>query len=202
MRWTVPLILAGATVLGAACEPYRIEYHRERPAYYDRYSSKPLPDRVELDDGTIVVYGKDTDNVFQSDAESNQFKIRETDEEGNVTIRALLPAHVIANALTCLRNGEYELLWDQLIAEQTKMAYQDADEDYEAFERFCREHRVDLARTLNRMLLGIVHHEVAVEQRPDGIIECRFWPHVGAHFRFKTVEIAQEGFGLKLVMIR
>lgn len=196
------LLLAGAALAG--CEPYRVEYRRQRPAYYQRMSDAPIPDRVQLDDGTIIVYGPDENgkNHFRAQAEGSGFKLRTQDDDGTVRLHALLPEHVVANGLHCLRQGEYRLIWDELLAERTHMAYEAEELGYEDFERFCRINRVEMARTLNRMLVGFVHHEVAVERRGDGIIECRFWPHVENLFDFRVVEIAQEGFGLKLAVIR
>jgi hypothetical protein len=195
------LVLCGGAIL-AACEPYRIEYHR-RPAYYDRMVDGPLPDRVVLDDGTILVYNADPDDPPKrgEDTEKAEFRMRQELPDGSIVLRSVLPEHVIANTLDCLRNEEYDLLWDQVLAERTKQAYAARGMGAEEFKEFCREYRIDLARMLNRMLLGMASHEVVFENVEPGVFECRFWPTTASLFKFKKVTMAQEEFQLKLVLI-
>jgi hypothetical protein len=188
-----------AAALLAGCKPYRIEYHR-RPAYYQRVSDRPLSERVVLDDGTVIVYN-DADPFDESqDEEKKNFQIREELEDGSIVLRALLPEHVLANTLECIRNEEYELLWDQMLSERTKLAYADQGQGLEEFSAFFREHRREMARTLNRMLLGITVHEVVIENAGNGVTVCRFWPQVAKDFRFKKVSLVNE-YGLKLLLI-
>lgn len=184
------------------CEPYRIEYRRERPSFYARMSDTELPDRLELDDGTIVIYGDDADDSPQRTKQDDGFQLRYEDEDGKTRLRAMLPEHVVANTLGCLRSQEYQLLWDEMVAERTKMAYSQQELGYDEFADFCEDHRVELARMLNRMLLGFMHQEVVVSNTQHGTIECRFWPQVASEFRFKSVEISREEFQMKLVVIR
>jgi len=193
------LLLPCAAALLAGCEPYRIEYHK-RPAYYQRVSDRPLSERVVLDDGTVIVYN-DADPFDESQDEDKQnFRIREELDDGSIVLRALLPEHVLANTLECIRNEEYELLWDQMLSERTKLAYADQGQGLEEFSAFFRQHRREMARTLNRMLLGITVHEVVIENAGNGVTVCRFWPQVAKDFRFKKVSLVNE-YGLKLLLI-
>ena len=194
-----------ATILGlAACKPYRIEYHR-RPSFHKVMSIEPLEDRVVLEDGSVIVYSDrvraTSDSVTQS-SDTERFKIREEMTDGTVVLRALLPAHVVAHTLYCLKLHEYQLLWDQVLSEETKQAYAAEGKGVEEFTAYMKKHRTDLAKMLNRMRLGFVTHEVVVENVGAEYIICRFWPRVGELFKFKRVEIVREGFGLKLAMIR
>lgn len=194
----LPLILSAAAAI-AGCESYRIEYHR-RPSYYQRLTDRPLNERVVLDDGTIVVYNE-ADPFKESQGEGKEnFRIRQELDDGSIVLRAVLPEHVFANALECIRNHEYELLWDQMLSERTKLAYAEQDQGVEEFAAFFREHRRELARTLNRMLLGISAHEVVVENDGNGVTVCRFWPQIAKDFKFKQVSLVNE-FGLKLLLI-
>jgi hypothetical protein len=199
-------IVGGALLLaciGTACEPYRVEYRR-RPAYYAKLTEEPLPDRVELEDGTVIVYqtgAPPATGALSGGEEAKVFKIREETEDGEVTLRALLPEHVLANFLHCLRYEEYELIWDQILAERAKREYELEGRGFADFIVYCRKHRVDLARTANRMRLGLVSNETVVESAGDGVIICRFWPQVAQMFKFRRVAMVREGFGLKLLSV-
>jgi hypothetical protein len=197
IRLLLPILIAAA--LGAGCEPYRIEYHK-RPAYYRRLTDRPLDERIVLEDGTILVYNEADPSDDSADEGGAPFRIREELDDGSVVLRALLPEHVLANTLECIRNSEYELLWDQMLSERTKLAYEEQNEGVEEFAAFFREHRRELARTLNRMLVGLTAHEVVVENAGNGVTVCRFWPQVAADFKFKHVSMVNEQ-GLKLLLI-
>ncbi|MDY7109540.1 MAG: hypothetical protein SYC29_12970 [Planctomycetota bacterium] len=201
MRVTIRTLLPILTVaaLFAGCEPYRIEYHN-RPAYYRRMTNRPLDERVVLEDGTILVYNEADPFDESGDKGEAPFRIREELEDGTVVLRALLPEHVLANTLECIRNSEYELLWDQMLSERTKLAYEEQSQGVEEFAAFFREHRRELARTLNRMLVGLTAHEVVVESQGNGVTVCRFWPQVARDFKFKQVSLVNEQ-GLKLLLI-
>lgn len=198
-------LVVGGFVLFIAtvgCEEYRVEYHR-RPAYYQAAALGELPDRVTLADGTVIVY-ETTDLVGElrkDDGAAKPFQIREEFEDDSVILRARVPEHVLANTLTCLRNQEYELLWEQLLSEQTKLSYERRGLGVEDFAAYFAHRRNDLAKTINRMMLGIPRNEVVMENLGEGVIRIRFHPQVGRLFRFKTVDVVSEGPGLKLLMI-
>ncbi|MBT8484333.1 MAG: hypothetical protein HKO59_06570 [Phycisphaerales bacterium] len=206
MKRVVTLLLCGTPLL-AACEPYRIEYHT-RPAYYDRLVSEPLPDRVELDDGTIVLYNTKSGTaesrraLSKAGADEDLFRIREETEDGGVRLHALLPEHVLANMLRCLRDREYQLMWDELVAERTKLSYAAEGFGFEQFREFCDTYRLDLAKMINRMRLGLATHETVVDTLENGTIVCRFWPQTARLFRFKRVMMVREGFEVKLLMVK
>ncbi len=184
-----------------ACDTYRIEYHK-RPSYFRRLADGPMPDRVELEDGTVLVYetrdlsGRPTEGISE-----NTFQLREELEDGSSVLRALIPEHVLANTLNCIRNGEYELLWDQMLSVRTKLAYAERGEGAEEFSAFFQKNRIDLAKTLNRMLDGITSYETVIEDVGDGVTVCRFWPQIAQQYRFKRVAIVREDFMLKLLLI-
>jgi hypothetical protein len=207
---TLQLLLVGAVVITAACKPYRIEYHK-RPAYYDRLSEGGLPQSVTLEDGTVLVYtdkpkgmvslGANEDLGGDEKGDTKQFRLREERDDGEVVLRAIMPEHVVANTLYCLRIEEYDVLWDQLVADRTKAQYESDEVGAEQFAAFCAKHRIELAKMLNRMRIGFATHEVVVEAKGDNIIEARFWPQVATLFRFKRVAMERDGPFLKLVLI-
>ena len=184
----------------AGCETYTVEYHR-RPAYYQRMSSVRLPDRVVRDDGTIVLYNKDeTDPI----AESVRFQPIQSGDDGTVRLRAITPEHVLSITLYCLEREYYDLLWDQVLADSTRLAYKEKGLGRDEFLAFCKGERIELARCLNRMISGINTHEVVMEAiDTQGGVRCRFWPQVvrKTKLRYRNVDIVREGFGLKLLLI-
>lgn len=185
----------------AACEPYRIEYHK-RPGWYAKMNEE-LPDRAVMDDGTIVVWNAKSREaaLAGSDAPKETFKIRRENPDGTVTLAHALPADVIANTLTCLRNEEYQLIWDEILAESTRMAYVDAGLGYDGFVEYCKDNRIELGRTLNRMLSGIPSHETTIMPLGSGF-QVRLWPGVAQALKYRAVDIVRENFELKLATIR
>lgn len=201
------LALLSAFVLGVSflgCQQQRIEYHK-RPSFYHKASATKLPDRIVLDDGTIIIYVDSAGSSKLKKKTQNKakpFLIREKLENGDIILRAVLPEHVLANTLTCLRNEEYELLWDQMLSKRTKSAYEREGMGVEDFVEFLAKRRIELAKGVNRMLLGLPRNDVVTENLGDGVTRMRFHPNLAKLFRFKTVDIVSEGPGLKLLMIK
>ena len=203
--WVLALLSAfGLGVIFVGCEEQRIEYHK-RPSFYKKASATRLPDRIVLEDGTIIVYVDSAGSSKLKKKTQNKakpFLIREKMENGDIILRAVLPEHVLANTLACLRNEEYELLWDQMLSQRTKTAYEREDMGVEEFAAFLAKRRIELAKGVNRMLLGLPRNDVVTENLGDGITRMRFHPNLAKLFRFKTVDIVSEGPGLKLLMIK
>ncbi len=199
----VPLACVAFTLATAGCETYRVEYHR-RPAFYKSAAVGQLEDRVTLEDGTVLVYtsrGRPPDAGAGDGESGRRFQIREELDDGTIILRALLPQHVLANTMTCLRNQEYELIWDQLLSEQTKHSYELHDQDYDEFAAFFEANRLELGATLTRMMLGLSRGESFMETVAGGVIMFRFHPRIAREFEFKTVKVIPEGGGLKLLII-
>lgn len=200
------ILLAGLAAITAGCEPYRVEYHT-RPAFYEKAALGQLPDEVVLADGTIVRYSSSTAQSSmgrKGEDARKPFQIREQMEDGSIVLRAVLPEHVIINTLECLRLEEYELLYDQMLADSTKAAY-DAREDGRAeCLAFWKKHRHDLVAALTRMAAGMSYQEVSVTPLGEGVTRCRLRPHVAEEFKFTIADIVKEGPGpgLKLLLIR
>lgn len=199
-------VAASALVLGAGgCETYRVEY-RDRPSFFAAAGAE-LPDYEAQPDGTLVVYrNRAMAGALQDRAERDEndrpFMIREKLEDGSIILRALVPEHVLANLMTCIRNEEYELIWSQLLSERTRSAYQEEGRGPEDFAAFFRKHRHDLAETVNRMSFGLLRSEVIVDNLGGGVSRFRFHPTVASELRFKTILMESETAGLKLTMIK
>ncbi len=200
MRVALPAMFA---ILLVGCEPYRIEY-RDRPAFFSDGQSADAPDKVTLADGTVIVYrDRNAKSTLQRRSEDKQrpFLIREEFENGDIVLRTLIPEHVLTNTLTCLRNREYQLLWDQLLAQETKAAYEQQEMDVEDFAAFFEKYRQDLAATVNRMSYGLPRNEVVIDDLGAGRSRLRFHPLIGKQFKFRSVYVLSENGGLKLVKI-
>ena len=196
-------MLAAVTLGAAGCEPYRVEYHT-RPSYYRHAAVGDLPDRIEMEDGTVIVYRERGDEAtleqhMEDQGEPTRF--REEHDDGEVELRAFIPQHILANLVMCLRNEEYDLLWDQLLAEETRQAYEDRG-GFEEFEDFMVENRRDLLAMLNRMLVGQAMQEVSVRRVENNIMRCEFRPQVRHDFKFRRIDMAYEGSDLKLLTIQ
>ncbi len=196
--------IAIMSVVGG-CESYRIEYHK-RPAYYRTAGSGAMQDSVTLEDGTVLVFtsrdlsGDEGDQT--GDVSSERVRIREELVDDTIVLRAFLPQHVLANTMTCLRNQEYELIWEQLLSEQTKRSYEAREQGYEEFAVFFTANRLELAATLTRLMLGLSRGESFMGNVGDGVVRFYFHPRIGSEFEFKTVEVVAEGGSLKLLMIK
>ncbi|MHC4427829.1 MAG: hypothetical protein ACYS0D_04400 [Planctomycetota bacterium] len=206
LTWIISGGLGTAAVVVAplGCETYRVEYHR-RPSFYRQASGEELPDRVTLEDGTIIVFTdrEITSGLSPRDKEGKSLlRIREENEDGTVTLRAAVPEDVLANTLGCLRNEEYQLLWDQMVSQHTVAAYEAQGQGSAEFAAFLERNRMELAATLTRMLLGFSRQEAYMENVGQGLIRCRFYPHVEKEFAFKTVDIVAEAGGMRLLMIK
>jgi hypothetical protein len=196
------LALTGLAV--AACSTYRVEYH-DRPGFYRNTAAGPQRDQVTLDDGTVLVFStrEPTSELSrQAGGEAEPFQVREELDDETIVLRALLPEHVLANTLTCLRNQEYTLIWEQLLAEQTRRAYELRGQGLEECEAFFSANRAELVATLTRLLLGLVRGEAFMENVDGGLVRFRLHPRVATEFQFKTADVVSEGGELKLLMIR
>ena len=122
-------------------------------------------------------------------------------EDGEIVLRALLPRHVITNLLVCLRREEYELVYDQLLARQTREMYE-AGEGLEGFTAYFTRHREDMAEWLARIIAGIPLQQVLMKQLEGDVTRCGLRPQFGSQFAFKSLDVYRENGQYKLLMIR
>jgi hypothetical protein len=203
-RWKWgPAIVASAFIVSGGCEPYRIEYHKI-PSFYDKAAPGQIPDRVELEDGTIIVYERidPSSRVTNDKKDAKTFEPRTELEDGTVVLQAVLPQHVVFHTVTCLREEEYELLFDQVLAEDAKMSYETEDEARVAFTGMCKRNRRDLLVFLNRVLSSFNTQDVVVETMGEGVLRVRLYPAIARGFKYKGVYIANEAGSLRLLTIK
>lgn len=204
-----------------ACAPQRVEY-RYRPAYM---ADPSAPKEVILPDGTKVIFvdqepgGTTIDRSLGRTAPpagavpepqlgpdgkplpTKVFEPRETDDDGNVILRNLMPEHVVANAMTCIRNEEYQLMWDQLLAPEARAAYERAG-GYPAFEGWCKQNRRATLELLNRMRFNALGSDIAMTRVGPNRMRATVSPHLWNQFQLRVVEFEQTPDGMKLLSIR
>ena len=139
----------------------------------------------------------------EEDLQPKKFKGREELDDGTIILRALLPEHVLGHTMTCLRNGEFQLLWDQMISRETKLAYAEQEMGVAQFAEFCRKNRPELMKTLNRMIFSYYSgSDVVLERLPNLTVRVRFSAQLATQFKFREVVVVQEIDGMKLGIIR
>jgi hypothetical protein len=185
-----------------ACTPYRIEHHN-RPSYYQQASREDLPDEVKLADGTIVRYSERGASSHHKKAndESQPFEIRSVADDGRVTLRNLIPEHVVSNMMTCIRNEEYDLVYDQLLSERARVIFENEGGSREAFADYCQKNRRDIMTTLNRLSFGFGGQDVYLKPTGNGIMRAGFSPRISQSFRFRYVEFSAELGGIRFFRI-
>ena len=191
-----------------ACTPYRIEYHK-RPAFYKEASEKELLDEVVLDDGTVVRFVEsDVNNTLPTGSDDagatriNDMETRSRANDGTITLRAFSPEHVLGHAKRGIREREYRVLWDQLLAERTKAAYLENGGGFEAFAEFCEENRPAMMETFNRMGFGLFSPDVVQDALGADGIRYRLHPRLAEQFVFTEFDVIREESGMKWAMIR
>lgn len=207
---TVALVaLTIATTLLPACKPYRIEYHR-RPDFYREMSSTPLQDEVTLDDGTTLVFSSDGSRrrASRGTGDAETVELRSTNEDGEIVLRSMMPEHVVAHILTCIRREEYDVLWDQLLSERTRMAYEDEGGGYEGFLDFMYDNEQDLDRMFTRMGISMRTTDCVTRNLGQGVSRIQFHPRViqsrdGSRLfgQFDGIDVIREEFQVKLLRI-
>ncbi len=120
---------------------------------------------------------------------------------GRVRYQAIMPEHVLSNLIECLRNKEYAPFYEQMLADETRTAY-DSVGGVTAFEAWAEANREPLLVFLNRMGSSWAGSQVIPMQvsklRIRYSLDKRDIPNV----RFHYVEISMEHGGCRLAMVQ
>ena len=123
-------------LLAAGCETRRVEYHK-RPVWA-RSMDGNMPESTITADGTEIRWIDDRSRELQGFEQTiggEQVLIRTEQEDGTVELQCVLPMHLVVNLLECLRRGEYQVIYDQLISSEQRSWYEEeGDVGYERFE--------------------------------------------------------------------
>jgi hypothetical protein len=161
--------------------------------------SDSMENEVILEDGTIVKYapvGGSNSAAVQQYLDS--IELQEVDElTGEITLRAVLPKHVLSQLLTCLRDRNWDLLYEQVLSKEARNHFESNENGTTYFQTFFDTNRRDLAKLLQRMIKGSAFGDV--RQFDDGrftIISIA--AHSAKDYRFKKVTLVREDDFLKL----
>ena len=184
-------------VICMGCETNRIEYHT-RPAWHYSMTNRN-ENEVVRNDGTIVKYeaiGGSTSSAVQKYLDT--IVLQETNKiTGDVTLRAVLPVHVLTQGLVCLRDRDWNLLYEQVLSDGARNYFLRRKNGREEFIEFFEHHRNDLAKTMQKMIQGKPFGDVIVSE--DGnIINMSFSSRMLGNFKFKKITLYREGEYLKL----
>lgn len=94
-------------------------------------------------------------------------RIRVENADGSVTLVSRSPRHVMQHVERCLDNDEDQLLFDQVIAEETKNYYRAQGKDPREYIDWLRENRKHVSRLFARMPQGESSPTVMLRQLPD-----------------------------------
>jgi len=194
------MLMLGCVAALAGCESYRVEYHK-RPAFYYKAAMGDLPEEIRLADGTVIKYTtyQEQSSMGRSKEEAQKpFLIREEMEDGSIVLRPITPVHVLVLFLESLRQQEYDLIWEQLLAEQTRQQFEAEGGGKDACVGYMKEHRHDLVATLTRMVAGLPAQETRFDPMGNGVVRCQLRPqHVGK-LKYKYFDVTQEGLNARL----
>ena len=182
------------------CETQKIEY-RSRPAWH--YSmNNSIENQFTLDDGTIVKYspvGGQNSAAVKKYLDSIQ--LEEINElTGEITLRGVLPEHVHSQLLTCLRDRDWDLLYEQILSEEARYYFESRENGNSEFQSFFESNRRDLAKLLQRMIKGSAFGDVRQTENGDFMITM-LTEHASSDYRFKKITLIRENDFLKLFSI-
>ena len=193
------LILMIVGVVG--CETQRVEY-RKRPIWQQSMANS-LPIETIRNDGTVMVFSSDaasTSNTVQDYLKA--LKPEEKDDiTGEITLQAVLPAHLLSQTLVCLRDRDWLLLFEQILSEQMQSYYNEREFGYEEFEDFFATNRKELAKTIQRMVRVSGVGDV-VETEEGNKLLLTFSRRVRTKYKFNYITLIRQDKYLKLHSIK
>lgn len=188
------------TLILTGCETRKTIY-RKVPMYYAEAGVTEGEYIDEEGNRVVIVYDRPAGVEQQSKSAATSADLRSEDPDGRTKLSAILPEHVILHMQQCLLDEDYELIWDELLASETKAAYEDEEVGKAEFRSWCQRNRNDLYPMLNRLSASIRSPEVMVTQQGKQM-RIEFHPTIGSQFEFTMLDLVYEGQGLKLVMAR
>lgn len=213
--------------MASAAGCVRTEYVH-RPSFYADASGRPLEEEWTRPDGTRVVVSSrrredaeakgpiqvmrveilDETDEQRKEREEKEAKegiqaleLREEKPDGSIVLRAWSPDQVLGHLMTCLRNEEYDPLYQQLLDPEVRSKWESAGGGLDAWRGFCRENRRDLMAMLNRMSFSMLGGDVVIEKFGTAGLRMRFSPRLEPQFKFKSIEMRYAGDGMKLTAI-
>jgi hypothetical protein len=123
-------------------------------------------------------------------------------EDGSLYLISRAPRELVIHLFETTIDGDWELMFDQLIANEAKDNYSQANRDPQDIIKFLREHRVDFVTLLRHLNFG--EHSPGVEfiALPGNLYRLEVPLAREARQRFSTMEMVLEDGRMKLLLIR
>ena len=190
-------IVLALLFVGVGCQTQTVEY-RSRPSWQTALSNG-LPSEQVREDGTVMKYSSANEHSGQALQEYlNSIKLEETDEvTGELTLRAILPDHVLKHLLTCLRDRSWNLIYEQLISSTMKQYYSQLEDRREKFDSFFISNRRELAKALQQIRGGMGFGDVFTSENGKEIIYT-LSSRIASDYKFKSISFIRENEFLKL----
>jgi hypothetical protein len=188
-------------LLVTGCGTQTTEY-RSNPSWQTALSGGNSVDHVR-DDGTVVKFNSANESSSHTIKEYlSTIELQEKDEiTGELTVRSILPEHVLTHTLTCLRDRNWDVLYEQVISAKSRQYYSQLENGREEFDIFFITNRRELARTLQRIHGGKGYGDIVSSENGNTII-YELSPKVASDYKFKAVTFVREEQFLKLDSIR
>ena len=206
------LINSSAAVFLFGCAEERTEYHYRSQAEADAIG-RPVDETFVKADGTKVVYSSKrrekisgntpsgTDGSSTPDLEKPPVDLREKKANGEVILRATFPEQVVDHLTECVRNEEYDLIWNQLLSTGAKRDLESRG-GIKYFKTFFTNNRKEVMATLNCMRINLKNGHVALQKTDDSHMTAELDSTLRRSYKFTVIDFESTPTGMKLVGIR
>lgn len=130
-----------------------------------------------------------------------ELKLRDVERDGTITLRAIMPEHVMTHLVEAIRNHEYGPFYSQMLSDETRQAYERAGGEA-VFAEWAEKNRKELLTFLNRMGSNWTGAEVITERVTALRMRYRLDRRNLPDIRFEVVEIINENGGVRLALVR
>jgi len=202
----------GGGLFQIGCATERTEYHYRSQSEADSIG-RPVDETFVKADGTKVVYSskrpeivKDpnsTDSAATTAVDPNQpvIDLREKKASGDIVLRAIFPEQVVDHVTECVRNEEYDLIWNQLLSAGAKSDLEGRG-GLKYFTTFFTTNRKEVMATLNCMKINFKNGHVIIRKSDDTHMMAQLDSTLRKNYKFTTMEFESTPTGMKLVSIR
>lgn len=203
------VIVSGANIIQCGCAQERTEYHYRSQSEADSIR-RPVDETYIKPDGTKVIYSskrRDKDEAHASDTSAQidpaqpMIDLREKKANGDVVLQATFPEQVVDHMLECVRNEEYDLMWNQLVSTQAKKDLEPRG-GMKYFKTFCETNRKEVMATLNCMKINMKNGHVTIRKRDDTHLTAQLDSSLRRSYRFTVIDFEATPTGMKLGSIR
>ena len=205
-------INSSASVFLVGCAEERTEYHYRSQAEADAIG-RPVDETFVKADGTKVVYSskrreKINENTSSGidgspapNSEIPPVDLREKKANGEVILRATFPEQVVDHLTECVRNEEYDLIWNQLLSTGAKRDLESRG-GMKYFKTFFTNNRKEVMATLNCMRINLKNGHVTLQKTDDSHMTAELDSTLRRSYKFTVIDFESTSTGMKLVGIR